>query len=57
MNDGEGSAFPIQVSRQELLLFLGCFIVIGRIKTHVIFMPKEFSGNYFTTRGSFGGLT
>jgi hypothetical protein len=29
VNDGENRVFPIQVSRQELLLFLGAVIVIG----------------------------
>ena len=32
MNDGENKVFPIQVSRQELLLFLGAVIVIGTYK-------------------------
>ena len=29
VNDGENGVFPIQVSRSELLLFLGAVIVIG----------------------------
>ena len=32
MNDGENRVFPIQVSRQELLLFLGAVIFIGTYK-------------------------
>ena len=32
VNDGENRVFPIQVSRQELLLFLGAVIVIGTYK-------------------------
>ena len=28
MNDGENRVFPIQVSRQELLLFLGCLLFL-----------------------------
>ena len=32
VNDGENRVFPIQVSRQELLLFLGAVIFIGTYK-------------------------
>jgi hypothetical protein len=38
MNDGENSVFPIQVSLQELLLFLGAVIFIGLYKTTVLYL-------------------
>jgi len=37
VNDGENKVFPIQVSRQELLLFLGAVIVIGTYKNIVLY--------------------
>jgi len=37
MNDGENKVFPIQVSRQELLLFLGAVIFIGTYKNIVLY--------------------
>ena len=35
MNDGENNVFPIQVSRQELFLFLSVVIFIAYIRTHL----------------------
>jgi hypothetical protein len=44
LNEGENSVFPIQVSLQELLLFLCAVIVMALIKTQFLHMPKFFSG-------------
>jgi hypothetical protein len=46
MNDGENRVFPIQVSRQELLLFLGAVIVIDTYKNIVLYeCPNAYSVN------------
>jgi hypothetical protein len=40
VNDGENKVFPIQVSRQELLLFLGAIIFIATYK-NIFYMPAN----------------
>ena len=48
MNDGENRVFPIQVSRQELLLFLGAVIVIGTYENIVSYdYPVLKNVNYY----------
>jgi hypothetical protein len=44
LNEGENGVFPIQVSLQELLLFLCAVIFMALIKTQFLLMPKFFSG-------------
>src|SRR5210317_680731 len=40
VNDGENKVFPIQVSRQELLLFLGAVIFIATYK-NIFYMRAQ----------------
>jgi hypothetical protein len=42
MNDGEDNVFPIQVSLQELLLFLRCYYFYRQYQNIVLFLcPKR----------------
>jgi hypothetical protein len=41
VNDGESSAFPIQVSHQELFLFLCVIIFMTLIQTQHVLMPNS----------------
>jgi len=61
MNDGENRVFPIQVSHQELLLFLSAVIFIGIYKNIVLYdRPDKYNvnfyifGHHFTSLGTNG---
>ena len=51
VNDGENKVFPIQVSRQELLLFLGAVIVIGTYKNTFYINAQTVNSVNFTVLG------
>ena len=51
VNDGENKVFPIQVSRQELLLFLGAVIVIGTYKNTFYMNAQTVNNVNFTFFG------
>ena len=52
VNDGENKVFPIQVSRQELLLFLGAVIVIGTYKNTFYMNAQTVNNVNFTFLGN-----
>jgi hypothetical protein len=51
VNDGENKVFPIQVSRQELLLFLSAVIVIGTYKNTFYINAQTVNSVNFTVLG------